>query len=76
MHVGDGREPLPDLLGFSLTELRDLDHPVLSEVLAELRERVTEPPEGGGGGAQLGTVMGFTQFDQFYSGPSNKPSKS
>ncbi|MDT0308308.1 hypothetical protein RM780_15250 [Streptomyces sp. DSM 44917] len=72
--MGDGREPLPDLLGFSLTELRDLDHPVLSEVLAELRERVTEPAGGGGGGAPIGTLMGFNQFDQYNeSPPGNAP---
>jgi FXSXX-COOH protein len=39
------REPLPDLLGLSLAELRRLDHPVLSEVLDELRDRVVRPGE-------------------------------
>ncbi|WP_326596715.1 hypothetical protein [Streptomyces sp. NBC_01803] len=45
--------PLPDLLGLSLTELRRLDHPVLSEVLEELRGRVLEDGAGQ-----------FYQFDQ------------
>lgn len=39
------REPLPDLLGLSLAELRRLDHPVLSEVLDELRDRLVRPGE-------------------------------
>jgi FXSXX-COOH protein len=39
------REPLPDLLGLSLAELRRLDHPVLSEVLDELRDRMVLPRE-------------------------------
>lgn len=37
--------PLPDLLGLSLAELRTLDHPVLREVLAELRARVVSPSD-------------------------------
>ncbi|MGK5529015.1 FxSxx-COOH cyclophane-containing RiPP peptide [Streptomyces sp. URMC 129] len=45
--------PLPDLLGLSLTELRGLDHPVLSAVLEELRGRVL-----GDGAGQ------FYQFNQ------------
>ncbi|UCM90350.1 FxSxx-COOH cyclophane-containing RiPP peptide [Streptomyces marincola] len=52
--MSEGREPLPDLLGLSLSELRDLDHPVLSEVLAELRDRVVRQGEG---------LWGFNQFD-------------
>jgi FXSXX-COOH protein len=39
------REPLPDLLGLSLAELRRLDHPVLSEVLDELRARLVRQGE-------------------------------
>lgn len=42
--VGDV-EPLPDLLGLSLAELRRLDHPVLSAVLDELWVRVLRPGE-------------------------------
>ncbi|MFE9093711.1 FxSxx-COOH cyclophane-containing RiPP peptide [Streptomyces sp. NPDC007264] len=38
-------EPLPDLLGLDLEELRTTEHPVLSEVLADLRERATQPSE-------------------------------
>ncbi|RKN40535.1 FXSXX-COOH protein [Streptomyces hoynatensis] len=51
-------EPLPDLLGLSLTELRRLDHPVLSEVLDELRQRVSDGE---------GLWGGFNQFSQFSS---------
>jgi hypothetical protein len=40
-----GPEPLPDLLGLSLAELRRLDHPALSAVLDELRVRVIRPGE-------------------------------
>ena len=57
-------EPLPDLLALSLTELRRLDHPVLSEVLDELRQRVTE-------GEQQWT--GFTQFSQDIYEPRKPP---
>ncbi|MGW9024460.1 FxSxx-COOH cyclophane-containing RiPP peptide [Streptomyces sp. NPDC055722] len=39
------QEPLPDLLGLDLDELRTLRHPVLSEVLEELRERAAQPSE-------------------------------
>ncbi|MGP3969614.1 FxSxx-COOH cyclophane-containing RiPP peptide [Streptomyces sp. 6N223] len=39
------REPLPDLLGLSLAELRRLDHPVLNEILDELRDRMVRPGE-------------------------------
>lgn len=35
-----GPEPLPDLLGLTLAELRRLRHPALSAVLDELRDRV------------------------------------
>ncbi|MFS8198749.1 FxSxx-COOH cyclophane-containing RiPP peptide [Streptomyces sp. CWNU-52B] len=38
-------EPLPDLLAMGLAELRTIDHPVLAEVLAELRERAEQPSE-------------------------------
>lgn len=38
-------EPLPDLLAMGLAELRTVDHPVLAEVLAELRERAEQPSE-------------------------------
>ncbi|MFD7446477.1 FxSxx-COOH cyclophane-containing RiPP peptide [Streptomyces sp. NPDC059909] len=41
----DGAEALPDLLGLDLEALRTLDHPVLSEVLADLRGRVEQPRE-------------------------------
>ncbi|MFE7032528.1 FxSxx-COOH cyclophane-containing RiPP peptide [Streptomyces sp. NPDC057621] len=37
--------PLPDLLAMGLAELRAIDHPVLVEVLAELRERAEQPSE-------------------------------
>ncbi|MCQ9135854.1 MULTISPECIES: FxSxx-COOH cyclophane-containing RiPP peptide [Streptomyces] len=32
-------EPLPDLLGLGLAELATIGHPVLREVVAELRDR-------------------------------------
>ncbi|MET9562628.1 FxSxx-COOH cyclophane-containing RiPP peptide [Streptomyces tauricus] len=38
-------EPLPDLLALGLAELRTIEHPVLAEVLAELRERAEQPSE-------------------------------
>ncbi|MEU3984997.1 FxSxx-COOH cyclophane-containing RiPP peptide [Streptomyces sp. NPDC026672] len=38
-------EALPDLLGVDLEELRTVQHPVLREVLADLRERATRPSE-------------------------------
>ncbi|MFE7777823.1 FxSxx-COOH cyclophane-containing RiPP peptide [Streptomyces sp. NPDC057445] len=41
----DGRAGLPDLLGLDLEALRTLDHPVLSEVLADLRGRAEQPRE-------------------------------
>nr|WTB33629.1 FxSxx-COOH protein [Streptomyces sp. NBC_00830] len=45
--AGPGHEPgaLPDLLGLDLEALRTLDHPVLSAVVADLRERVEQPRE-------------------------------
>ncbi|TXS38016.1 FxSxx-COOH cyclophane-containing RiPP peptide [Streptomyces sp. OR43] len=36
---------LPDLLGLDLESLRTMDHPVLSEVVADLRDRVEQPRE-------------------------------
>ncbi|GAA2054060.1 FxSxx-COOH protein [Streptomyces carpaticus] len=39
-----GLPELPDLLTLGLSDLRALDHPVLSEVLAELRARVSGGP--------------------------------
>lgn len=36
---------LPDLLALKLADLRTIQHPVLAEVLAELRERAAEPTE-------------------------------
>lgn len=38
-------EPLPDLLALGLAELGSIDHPVLREVLRELRERAAEPSD-------------------------------
>jgi len=38
-------EPLPDLLTLDLAELGSVDHPVLREVLDELRARAAEPSE-------------------------------
>lgn len=40
-----GPGELPDLLGLDLEELRTLDHPVLTEVLADLRGRAERPRE-------------------------------
>ncbi|HET9383485.1 MAG TPA: FxSxx-COOH cyclophane-containing RiPP peptide [Streptomyces sp.] len=37
--------PLPDLLTLDLAQLGSIDHPVLREVLGELRARATEPSE-------------------------------
>ncbi|MFE6287365.1 FxSxx-COOH cyclophane-containing RiPP peptide [Streptomyces sp. NPDC057877] len=39
------QEELPDLLALDLEELRTLRHPVLGEVLADLRERAMRPNE-------------------------------
>ncbi|MGW2638768.1 FxSxx-COOH cyclophane-containing RiPP peptide [Streptomyces sp. NPDC001348] len=41
--AGDG--PLPDVLAMNLAELRTVRHPVLREVLADLRERAAQPGE-------------------------------
>ncbi|MEU5597197.1 FxSxx-COOH cyclophane-containing RiPP peptide [Streptomyces sp. NPDC020298] len=38
-------EPLPDVLAMDLAELRTIEHPVLHEVLADLRERAAQPGE-------------------------------
>ncbi|MGW1092031.1 FxSxx-COOH cyclophane-containing RiPP peptide [Streptomyces sp. NPDC002596] len=45
--AGSGHEPgaLPDLLGLDLEALRTLDHPVLSAVVADLRDRAEQPRE-------------------------------
>jgi FXSXX-COOH protein len=43
--VAGCEEPLPDLLGLDLAELGTVEHPVLREVLAELRERAARPSE-------------------------------
>ncbi|MCZ4123274.1 FxSxx-COOH cyclophane-containing RiPP peptide [Streptomyces sp. H39-S7] len=40
-----GAAELPDLLDLDLETLRELDHPVLSEVLEGLRTRLGEPTE-------------------------------
>ncbi|MEW2168218.1 FxSxx-COOH cyclophane-containing RiPP peptide [Streptomyces sp. NPDC007084] len=40
-----GTGELPDLLELDLAELRAVRHPVLDEVLAELRERAAQPSE-------------------------------
>ncbi|MFE9994115.1 FxSxx-COOH cyclophane-containing RiPP peptide [Streptomyces avermitilis] len=41
----EAEEPLPDLLELGLADLRTIQHPVLAEVLAELRERAVQPSE-------------------------------
>lgn len=56
--VPTGLPDLPDLLSLSLAEIRELDHPVLAGVLAELRARMDRPTE---------TLWGFSQ------GPANPP---
>ncbi|MFE9608896.1 FxSxx-COOH cyclophane-containing RiPP peptide [Streptomyces sp. NPDC006012] len=38
-------EALPDLLDLDLEKLRTIEHPVLREVLDELRERAERPNE-------------------------------
>ncbi|MCQ4200333.1 FxSxx-COOH protein [Streptomyces coelicoflavus] len=38
-------EPLPDLLELDLAQLGTIEHPVLREVLGELRARAAEPSE-------------------------------
>ncbi|MEU3222188.1 FxSxx-COOH cyclophane-containing RiPP peptide [Streptomyces sp. NPDC006976] len=40
-----GTGELPDLLGLDLATLRTLDHPVLTEVVADLRGRAEQPRE-------------------------------
>ncbi|OKJ02824.1 hypothetical protein AMK18_13370 [Streptomyces sp. CB01249] len=40
-----GTDELPDLLGLDLATLRTMDHPVLSEVVADLRGRAEQPKE-------------------------------
>jgi FXSXX-COOH protein len=40
-----GAEPPPDLLTLDLAELGSIEHPVLREVLGELRARAAEPSE-------------------------------
>ncbi|MFJ2670791.1 FxSxx-COOH cyclophane-containing RiPP peptide [Streptomyces sp. NPDC087525] len=41
----DGLGGLPDLLALDLEALRTLDHPVLAEVVADLRDRAEQPRE-------------------------------
>ncbi|MFF4353297.1 FxSxx-COOH cyclophane-containing RiPP peptide [Streptomyces sp. NPDC001530] len=38
-------ERLPDLLELDLADLRTIQHPVLAEVLEELKERAGQPSE-------------------------------
>ncbi|GGY88965.1 FxSxx-COOH cyclophane-containing RiPP peptide [Streptomyces poonensis] len=38
-------QPLPDLLELDLAELRTVQHPVLRELIEELRERAARPSE-------------------------------
>ncbi|MEU9556032.1 FxSxx-COOH cyclophane-containing RiPP peptide [Streptomyces fumanus] len=38
-------EPLPDLLALDLDRLGTIEHPVLREVVQELRSRAAEPSE-------------------------------
>ncbi|MCX4789319.1 MULTISPECIES: FxSxx-COOH cyclophane-containing RiPP peptide [unclassified Streptomyces] len=40
-----GPDALPDLLGLDLEALRTLEHPVLAEVVADLRGRAEQPRE-------------------------------
>lgn len=40
-----GPADLPDLLALKLADLRTIQHPVLAEVLEELRERAVQPTE-------------------------------
>ncbi|MCZ9339950.1 FxSxx-COOH protein [Streptomyces sp. TRM76130] len=44
-YESDAGEPLPDLLALGLAELGTIEHPVLREVLRELRERAAEPSD-------------------------------
>ncbi|MGP4114103.1 hypothetical protein ACTWP5_24735 [Streptomyces sp. 4N509B] len=57
------QEPLPDLLGLSLAELRRLDHPVLSAVLDDLRQRLASRTDG------------MWDFDQGSSGDNDDKKK-
>ncbi|MFB6986443.1 FxSxx-COOH cyclophane-containing RiPP peptide [Streptomyces sp. NPDC056178] len=41
----EGPDALPDLLELDLEALRTLNHPVLSEVVADLRGRAEQPRE-------------------------------
>ncbi|MBB5936921.1 FxSxx-COOH cyclophane-containing RiPP peptide [Streptomyces zagrosensis] len=41
----EATDQLPDLLSLDLATLRTLEHPVLDEVLGELRGRVAQPRE-------------------------------
>lgn len=43
--AGDALPDLPDLLGLDLETLRTLHHPVLAEVVADLRGRAEQPRE-------------------------------
>ncbi|UXY29878.1 FxSxx-COOH cyclophane-containing RiPP peptide [Streptomyces sp. HUAS TT20] len=45
VHRTEAEEPLPDLSELSLPELRTIQHPVLREVVEDLRERSTRPSE-------------------------------
>ncbi|MEU6063562.1 MULTISPECIES: FxSxx-COOH cyclophane-containing RiPP peptide [Streptomyces] len=45
MHRTEAEEALPDLSELSLSELRTIQHPVLREVVEDLRERSTRPSE-------------------------------
>ncbi|RII16009.1 hypothetical protein DSC45_15590 [Streptomyces sp. YIM 130001] len=42
---GERAGALPDLTGLALADLRDVRHPVLDQVLADLRERAARPDE-------------------------------
>ncbi|MFF1837071.1 FxSxx-COOH cyclophane-containing RiPP peptide [Streptomyces sp. NPDC058231] len=42
---GGPGDALPDLLGLDLETLRTLDHPVLAQVVADLRDRSEQPRE-------------------------------
>ncbi|MFI9099326.1 FxSxx-COOH cyclophane-containing RiPP peptide [Streptomyces fildesensis] len=43
--MAEDPDGVPDLLDLDLETLRELDHPVLSEVLEGLRTRLGEPSE-------------------------------
>ncbi|WP_433892393.1 FxSxx-COOH cyclophane-containing RiPP peptide [Streptomyces sp. CA-111067] len=38
--------PVPDLLGMDLEALRTTEHPVLAELVSDLRERIAAPGAG------------------------------